>query len=138
MALFGLDDSKGDAGAEAAVQAALDLASRFGQELQTRWLAVWARLTPQDLTLGLGCGVNTGEALVGNIGTSSRDQFTALGPVVNLAARLEGRAQGGEVLISQTTRSHLPTGAFAVEEAECLSNIKNIPGTFRTFRVRRI
>ncbi|WP_285753727.1 adenylate/guanylate cyclase domain-containing protein [Lentzea sp. NBRC 105346] len=53
-------------------------------------------------------GVNTGSALVGNIGSESMRHFTAIGDTVNLAARLEGAAPAGGVVISASTRAQLP------------------------------
>lgn len=53
--------------------------------------------------LQFGIGVNTGEAVVGNIGTSTILNYTAIGDAVNIAKRLEERASGGQVLISADT-----------------------------------
>jgi class 3 adenylate cyclase len=50
-----------------------------------------------------GIGVNTGEALVGNIGSEAIRNFTAIGDTVNLASRLQTRAEGGQVLINSST-----------------------------------
>lgn len=50
-----------------------------------------------------GIGLNTGEALVGNIGSEEIRNYTAIGDTVNLASRLQGRAQGGQVLLSAST-----------------------------------
>jgi adenylate cyclase len=52
-------------------------------------------------------GVNTGEAVVGNVGSSDRLSYTAIGATVNMAARLEGlnRQYGTQILVSDATRA---------------------------------
>jgi class 3 adenylate cyclase len=52
---------------------------------------------------GVGIGIASGEMVVGNIGTSSRLDFTVLGNNVNLAARLCGKAEPGEILTVRAT-----------------------------------
>ncbi|SNR68017.1 adenylate cyclase [Humidesulfovibrio mexicanus] len=48
-------------------------------------------------------GVNTGHAIVGDMGSASRREFTVLGRNVNMAQRLEGAASPGDVLLSART-----------------------------------
>ncbi|MER7364540.1 adenylate/guanylate cyclase domain-containing protein [Nonomuraea wenchangensis] len=56
-------------------------------------------------------GVNTGPALVGNIGSPELRGFNAMGDCVNVAARLEGIAEPGTVVIGGTTLKQLGEGA---------------------------
>jgi class 3 adenylate cyclase len=51
--------------------------------------------------------VNTGPAVVGNVGADLQRSFTVIGDTINLAARLQARAQPGEVVIGPTTREDL-------------------------------
>lgn len=53
--------------------------------------------------LQLGIGINTGDMMVGNIGSEQRIQYTVLGHHVNLGHRLVDNAEPGQVLISQNT-----------------------------------
>ena len=52
-----------------------------------------------ERNLGIGIGIHTGECFMGEVGTSYKD-FTAIGPVVNLASRLQGAAGAGEILVT--------------------------------------
>ncbi len=53
-----------------------------------------------EYSLGIGIGIHTGNCSMGEVGTSYKD-FTAVGPVVNLASRLQGMAMPGEILITE-------------------------------------
>ena len=66
-------------------------------------------------TFSFGIGINTGETVVGNIGTTQLMNYTAIGDVVNVANRLEGEARAGEILISQATLD-AAGGALIVED----------------------
>jgi adenylate cyclase len=54
----------------------------------------------------IGIGVNTGKAVVGNMGSSQRQEFTAIGDNVNTASRLCGVAEGGQIIITESTYLH--------------------------------
>lgn len=58
-------------------------------------------------TIGFGAGVNCGEVVIGSIGSKMRMNFTAIGDVVNTAARLESQAKAGQVLISSEVKERL-------------------------------
>jgi adenylate cyclase len=49
----------------------------------------------------VGIGLDYGEAFVGNVGERSLYDFTAVGDVVNVASRLQGEANGGEIVVSE-------------------------------------
>jgi len=55
------------------------------------------------LELGLGIGVASGYVTVGVLGGSERLEYAAVGPPVNLAARLCARAESGQILVDQRT-----------------------------------
>lgn len=67
----------------------------------------------------VGIGVNTGQAVVGYIGSNERHEFTAIGDSVNTASRLCGLAKGGEVLASESTVRRAGPG-FKVEPVSVL------------------
>ncbi len=56
-----------------------------------------------DVPLPVGGGIATGEAFVGNVGAEETADFTVLGDTVNVAARLQGAAKAGELLITEAT-----------------------------------
>lgn len=55
--------------------------------------------------LHMGIGINTGEVIVGNIGSEKRTKYGVVGNHVNLCGRIESYTVGGQVLISPMTRS---------------------------------
>jgi adenylate cyclase len=69
--------------------------------------------------LAIGIGINTGECVVGNMGSTSRFDYSALGDAVNLAARLEGasKAYGVPLLLGERTAQAVGD-TFAVFELD--------------------
>ncbi len=67
--------------------------------------------------LGVGIGMNTGYLIAGNLGSTKRMNYSIIGDTVNLAARLEGVAKAGEVIITEETKQLLD-GAFVLESRD--------------------
>lgn len=95
MGLFGAPLETEDH-AFCAVQAALHMQSGSAG-LSERLMEKYGR------AVSFGVGINTGDAIVGNIGASHRLDYTAIGDAVNTAARLESNAKPGKILISEAT-----------------------------------
>ena len=62
-----------------------------------------SRVWGDQETLTIGMGISTGYVTVGNIGPSSRMDYTVVGNHVNLASRLADRAKPEQILIEQRT-----------------------------------
>jgi class 3 adenylate cyclase/CheY-like chemotaxis protein len=58
---------------------------------------------PPSARLQFGIGICVGEAVVGNIGTPSLMNYTAIGETINIGQRLQAQARGGQTLICQRT-----------------------------------
>jgi adenylate cyclase len=85
-----------------AVRCAMEMIERLN-ELQE----AWAEKSHDPLRIGVG--VNSGQAFVGNIGSTRRMDYTVIGDTVNLASRLQDltKAEGVPILFSEATRDLL-------------------------------
>jgi adenylate cyclase len=104
-----------------AVRMAVAMRSRVGELSET-----WRKRGHQ---LDFGVGIAQGYATLGKIGFEGRFDYAAIGPVTNLAARLCGEAEGGQILISQRVYAAMETIAIAepVGELSLKGFVKPVP-----------
>jgi adenylate cyclase len=84
------DDSQRAIACAIAMQLAMDRVNQHNRQLN-------------QPPLEMGIGINTGEVLVGNIGSKQRAKYTVMGSPVNLAARIESFTVRGQIWVSKDT-----------------------------------
>ena len=96
--------------------AAVTTAVRMREEL-AKLNTGWKQRGMQELAFGIG--IHQGEAIVGNIGSSARMEFTAIGDTVNSASRLESATKqyGTDLIISDAVRARV-SGQFVCRTAD--------------------
>jgi adenylate cyclase len=113
-----------------AAKSALAMVSRMesiNEQLQARGLPAVA----------YGVGVNSGEAIVGQMGSPFRKQYDVIGDTVNTAARLCGAARGGEIIVGERCWQMIGN-QLVVEETEPLKlKGKSQTRTFKVLGVQR-
>ena len=79
--------------------------------------------------LGLGIGLHSGDAVVGNIGSDKLMDYTVIGDVVNVAKWLQEQAEGGQILLSQATyeMAHKEVEAEPLEPIQVIGRREPIP-----------
>jgi adenylate cyclase len=114
MAIWGAPFDAPDHAAKCCA-AAVDMLVKLSQ-MQKDWRA---RGFPE---LDIGIGINTGIASVGNMGSTLRYGYTAMGDSVNLASRLEGlnKEYGTRIVISESTRMEIKSDALIFRELDLI------------------
>ena len=70
--------------------------------------------------LGVGIGIATGTALATNMGSTNCSDYTMIGDSINIAARLQGQAAAGEVLVTEDTYKAISAAFPGAMRAEYL------------------
>ncbi len=112
-----------------AVKAAVDMregAKALGEELMAEF----------GHSVDFGIGVHFGSAVVGNIGSPKRMDYTAIGDTVNTAARLESNSKSGQILVSRAVADALE-GQGEFKSLGTLS-LKGKSEPFEVFSVEKI
>ncbi|MEW6516362.1 MAG: adenylate/guanylate cyclase domain-containing protein [candidate division FCPU426 bacterium] len=128
MAVYGIPLAKED-DALRAVRSALEIQIAVDEMNQRRRAA-------GEKTVTIGIGINTGDVVSGNMGSSQKMDYTVIGDSVNLAARLESVAEGGSILISEET--YLQVNAKVVAERLTPLAVKGKRDKVSVFRVKSL
>ncbi|MEZ4656630.1 MAG: adenylate/guanylate cyclase domain-containing protein [Caldilineaceae bacterium] len=110
MAIFNAPMEQADHAQRAvtATAAALEAVAAYNRSLCAEYEAN-GRIGAPPLLANFGAGINTGDAVAGNIGTSERYNYTVIGDIVNVAARLCNAAPPGAIYLGPATHSALLT-----------------------------
>jgi PAS domain S-box-containing protein len=106
MAIFNTRLNPHENHVERAVRAAVDMRAD---------LAAYHETVPEDQRLHFGIGIHTGDAVVGNVGSPFRKDYSAIGDAVNLAKRLQEMARPDQILLSDNAYQQVQELAEAVK-----------------------
>ena len=127
MAIFGLIPSENNHSYNA-VHAAIEMQNATEKLMEQR-------AGENKDTFEIGIGINTGNAIVGNLGSENRMDYTAVGNSVNVAAKLQKIAKGGIIIIGEQTYRQIH-GNFRMEKKVKL-HIKNRTNPIVCYQVAR-
>lgn len=108
MAVFGHFQAVSGSPCDDAVKAALEMQDTTAELMRLRG-------KQGKKIFEIGIGINTGSTVIGNVGSRNRMDYTVIGDCVNVAARFQQAAQGGEILIGESTYQNL-RGDFHIEK----------------------
>jgi adenylate cyclase len=70
---------------------------------------------PEDECLYFGIGVHSGEAVIGNVGSPSRKDYSAIGDAINVSERLQQIAPAGQIIISEAVYKRVKELVVVIE-----------------------
>ena len=124
-------------GAPVELEDAADKAVACGLEMQAALeLFNLERERQGDDKIQIGIGINSGEVVVGSIGSSQTMQYTCIGDAVNVASRLTELAKAGQVIVSEDTLAEL-TGKAEYEVLPPVG-LKGLEGEVKTYLVKEL
>ncbi len=125
MAVFNIPYTQPDH-AERAIRACINI--------QKRMKSYSAKVKKKyGIDFAIGIGINTGEVVVGNMGSHKYMDYTIIGDAVNTASRLNGVARKGEIVISESTYKQV-IGKFRFSPPEEVS----VKGKSKPIKVYRV
>ncbi|MEO0535603.1 MAG: adenylate/guanylate cyclase domain-containing protein [Cyanobacteria bacterium P01_A01_bin.123] len=87
---------------------------------------------PFDQTVTVHIGIASGQVVASRTGSDVHQEYTVIGPAVNLAARLQGLATSGEIILDESTQQAVGPGLAAIAESNV--SIKGLPEPIQIWR----
>ncbi|MBR3668512.1 CHASE2 domain-containing protein [uncultured Fibrobacter sp.] len=115
--------------AQSACETAVDMQQKLG-ELRLKWKNEGDKWPTVVHNMHMRIGINSGDIVTGNMGSTMRKNYTMMGDAVNLAARLESAAKqyGAYIQISEDTQKQLKPGFFIYRSLDTIRVIgKSLP-----------
>ena len=84
--------------------------------------------------ISMGIGINSGEAIIGNIGAHHTMEYTAIGNTVNLAARLQEKAKPGQILVTKDVYEKIKDSVMAEQIGKI--GLKNIEFPVEIYNIK--
>ena len=107
-------------------------AAQCALEMQNEMKAFNTEMGEEGLPqLEMGIGLNAGEVVVGNIGSEIRAKYGIVGSAVNITERIQSKAKGGEVVISESVYHHLSKDVAIKRSLR--TSLKGIQGEIKLF-----
>ena len=115
--------------AQSACSAACDMQSKL-MKLRKKWTSEGDKWPKVVHDMHMRIGINSGDIVTGNMGSTMRKNYTMMGDAVNLASRLESAAKqyGAYIQISEDTQKHLEPGKFIFRSLDTIRVVgKSLP-----------
>ena len=108
---------------------------RCGIEMQKGMTELNKKLKKEGREIHVGVSINTGDAVIGNIGSEQFVDYTAVGDTVNTASRMQSAAGAGEVVISESTLKQVKSDVKVVKKEKMMAKGKAKPITVYKIKV---
>lgn len=127
MAIFGPPFSENSSHSYNAVKASIEMQKATEKIMKSRELS-------GKETFKIGIGINTGDVIMGNVGSKNRMDYTVIGDAVNIASRLQSLAKGGEIVIGAKTHKQIKN-QFSIKKLGKIK-LKNKKKPVTYFKIR--
>ncbi len=134
MALFGAPEALSPQEQGQRAIATAKAMYHYLQPLNQKWQAQGIGVDEHLPSLQLRCGIHHGDAVVGMFGGQQRKDYTAIGKVVNIAARLQKNATPNSILVSDTVLNNLVLPEYQKIQPQSLQ-LKGIKPNFIAYSI---